>query len=1112
MNFTPGLKTNRIGVLFTLLISVAPFVSKAQNLKTTDFIMYGKKVQIATSSSVLAGAVGAKNLILTTGNVTFGGSLYSDSAVVLNNNNTVNGVVKANNTGAATLTTGTPITTGSGAILKDSVVAKGNINIKAGTVKQVFLPTGTTYTGPTPTIPPVQKVAVNLLKLPVMPPMPTTMSNGNAGTRNITKDTVIGPGSYGDLALPGGKTVTLSGAGTYIFNSIKNAGTTNNTFVFDFKGVGGNFIIHVVNDVNLNKNGVTLVNGGGANYIFLEAMGTGSTSNGNSFNLDPGSSGSSKWLGTVWAPNGNINLGSGTKNVTFQGALFTNNTINVASNISVDYAPYIVVQANNPLIIPDVTPGKVDNLIGQQLTDLFQHPPSTVTFEDSVFRVINSNVLIDIAVKPGQYNALLTVLKSSPFSLANNLFINTGNTSVITCFFPISKLDLLNGLTSYIQFVQPVFPPKKLGGVATTNGDIAQRSNAVRSAYQTFGENVKVGVLSDSYNNLGLASADVANDDLPGNAVNPTPVDMRLDYPFTVFGGGSDEGRAMLQIVHDVAPKAALAFRTGFISETDFAFGVRQLADDANCDVVIDDITWVTQPFFRDGFVAQAANYVHDHGKTYISAAGNFAGQAYSAPFNPVPAPNGMSGFAHNFNTGGAPDIYQHLTVAPGIYTVVLQWDNNFYSLGQANPTLNDLDIYLVDDNGAILFGMNGNNAGKDPIEVLSFHVIGNAPTTTNIMVVCANGSTTARFKYIIMRGNATIMEYNSVGNSTIVGQANATGALAVGAVRYTRTPAYTPGAPTIETFSSVGRTPVNGVLRNKPDFCAPDGGNTTVDFHSLDIEGDGEPNFFGTSAAAPHAGGVVALLISGSKKFRGTGMPPDEVKSRLISTAIDMTDIAGYDSISGAGLIQADRAMNTFAAPTPGLITVTVPPDITGPTPSTFTFTVTGHFFDPSSTVYERDQALTTTIINDSTATAIVNGFSGNPAIRVYTPPRANGDGGFSNSINLLNIPRKKVVITAENKSKLYGEPLPAFTNTITVDNVPLASSGLTLTDLGLNGRLQDSTPANSLSDATNWNIVPIVRPRFDTAHSLADKALFELYDYDSVNGKLTINKLPLT
>ena len=61
----------------------------------------------------------------------------------------------------------------------------------------------------------------------------------------------------------------------------------------------------------------------------------------------------------------------------------------------------------------------------------------------------------------------------------------------------------------------PVFPPKKNSGVITSNGDIAQGSDIVRNGFLTYGENVTVGVLSDSYNNLGLANADVSNDDLP---------------------------------------------------------------------------------------------------------------------------------------------------------------------------------------------------------------------------------------------------------------------------------------------------------------------------------------------------------------------------------------------------------------------------------------------------------------------------------------------------------------------------------------------------------------------------------------------------------------------
>ena len=116
-------------------------------------------------------------------------------------------------------------------------------------------------------------------------------------------------------------------------------------------------------------------------------------------------------------------------------------------------------------------------------------------------------------------------------------------------------------------------------------------------------------------------------------------------------------------------------------------------------------------------------------GKTHISAAGNFGARAYSANFNPVLAPNGMPGYAHNFNTGGT-DVYQKLSLPAGIYTIVMQWDNNFSSLNQLNPAPNDLDWYLVDDNGGIIVGMNMNNFHKDPIEILSFQALVVLPPT----------------------------------------------------------------------------------------------------------------------------------------------------------------------------------------------------------------------------------------------------------------------------------------------------------------------------------------------------------------------------------------------
>src|SRR5437868_9125595 len=152
MNLTTVFKKNCPGILFLFVISVAPFFSKAQNLKTTDFVLYGRKVQMTSSCNVVKGSVGALSLIQTTGGVSFGGSLYSDSAIILDKNNTVTGVTKANNSRVSSITTGTPISIGQAASLKDSVVAKGNIYIKNGSVKQVFLPTGATYSGPAPTL------------------------------------------------------------------------------------------------------------------------------------------------------------------------------------------------------------------------------------------------------------------------------------------------------------------------------------------------------------------------------------------------------------------------------------------------------------------------------------------------------------------------------------------------------------------------------------------------------------------------------------------------------------------------------------------------------------------------------------------------------------------------------------------------------------------------------------------------------------------------------------------------------------------------------------------------------------------------------------------------
>jgi subtilisin family serine protease len=123
--------------------------------------------------------------------------------------------------------------------------------------------------------------------------------------------------------------------------------------------------------------------------------------------------------------------------------------------------------------------------------------------------------------------------------------------------------------------------------------------------------------------------------------------------------------------------------------------------------------------------------------------------------------------------------------------------------------------------------------------------------------------------KYVLFDFNGTIQEF-ATNSSTIYGHTNAAAAEAVGAAAYFNTPAFGVSPPVLDSFSSAGGTPIlfdsagnrlaSAEIGSKPEIVAPDGGDTT--FFGTDTDGNGFPNFFGTSAAAPHAAGVAALLL----------------------------------------------------------------------------------------------------------------------------------------------------------------------------------------------------------------------------------------------------------
>lgn len=328
-------------------------------------------------------------------------------------------------------------------------------------------------------------------------------------------------------------------------------------------------------------------------------------------------------------------------------------------------------------------------------------------------------------------------------------------------------------------------------------------------------------------------------------------MEVLKDYP---FGVASDEGRAMLQIIHDVAPGAQLAFHTGVVSPRDFELGVQALAS-TNCDVIVDDITFITEPFFGNGRIAQAIEqFTQQTGKMYVTSAGNFSNNGYQSNFSasltqPTTnflAPNsGVRAHVFGTNQDGTQDILQKFNVVPGVYMLVLQWDESMASQENMTGASTDLDVYVVTDNGELLVGNNRINIGGDPTEIIVFEAT--AEAQANIMITSANGNPPSglSFRYVAFRSSGLdILEY--FGAPTVTGHAMSSEVVSVAAVDYRNGE-----NPTPQAYSSYG-----GMLSNQQliqiDLAAPDGVNTNVGSIGIDnSDEDSFPNFYGTSAAA---------------------------------------------------------------------------------------------------------------------------------------------------------------------------------------------------------------------------------------------------------------------
>lgn len=256
-------------------------------------------------------------------------------------------------------------------------------------------------------------------------------------------------------------------------------------------------------------------------------------------------------------------------------------------------------------------------------------------------------------------------------------------------------------------------PIRDVGNV-TQQGVVQHRVDQINLG-APLGTGITIGALSDSYGltTVVTPAADVASGDLPGtgNPLGNTQPVVILQDSSTALGGGADEGRGMLQVIHDMVPAARLGFATANGGAVNFARNIRALAGlpgstyDAatqqgfKADIVVDDIIYTNEPMFSDGVVTKAVDDVNAAGVHYFSSAGNRPStNGYASAWRPAPGDatsiaaassinlTGVNaalyaGGFHNFRTDGSVDAAQTLRRTAGSGNsnrLVFQWDDPF--------------------------------------------------------------------------------------------------------------------------------------------------------------------------------------------------------------------------------------------------------------------------------------------------------------------------------------------------------------------------------------------------------------------------------------------------
>ena len=504
---------------------------------------------------------------------------------------------------------------------------------------------------------------------------------------------------------------------------------------------------------------------------------------------------------------------------------------------------------------------------------------------------------------------------------------------------PADIIDKISNL-SIVKFVDLPNTGFTNAGSVQTEGDAVLNADQTRSTFGVDGAGIKVGVVSNGIDGL---TQSIASGDIPaaGIMVPSSPLaegGVGVNDPCPGFtsatstpAGREDittgaEGLAMLEIIHDIAPGAELYFANGFPTSLEFQRAKKCLTEVV--DIIADDLGVYNNGSY-DGtspVSLQSTASVQAGVANFISV-GNDAQVHYQGVFTDTDE-DGL----HEFDVSlgildGEPTVGHILEIPPfGIARIVLQWNDVF---GASN---NDYDMIVACSEGSIFTSEDTQDGDDDPTELviiispLDFSVLCSVSIYDFLKVNDLGSAQSREFDLFHPGANALttafIVPESSVPNNSDADLVSSVGAIGLG-----------PGDPLGQSQNDIrpysSRGPTNDG-RMKPDLVAPDVVSITGNGGFGEMF-DSRIIFAGTSAAAPHAAGVAALLLQADENLtpeaitaalqQSRVLSPPQIADVLSNTAVDLGP-PGPDNTFGFGRIDAFAAVQSVAqaepSPTP--------------------------------------------------------------------------------------------------------------------------------------------------------------------------------------------------